>query len=136
MARDSDLVSSLKKPVLQALQDWFGREYDVGTGVFDGQVRPLTFETNHKHYCKAVRRTPAGIRRCRHSDACLIRECHSHGDVVWRVCENGLLDLAAPIRDGKRIAGYLLAGQLRGAFGGLRTDGGAARRGPRRSRNW
>ena len=44
-------------------------------GILDREARPLTFETNHKSYCTAIRRTPLGVQRCRGSDRKLIEAC-------------------------------------------------------------
>ncbi len=123
MANDHRLMLALRKPVLQALQDWFSDTYQIGTGIFDEHAGPLTFETSHHEYCRTIRRTPEGIHRCRRSDQKLIEECTQVKDVVWHLCENGLLDFAVPIMaEGNAIA-FLLAGQLRGAIADLRTTG-------------
>ena len=124
MVDSENFVLALRKPVLQALQDWFAMTYKVGTGILDEKVRPLTFETNHAHYCKAIRRTPLGLRRCRNSDTCLVKECKSRRDVAWRCCNNGLLDFAVPIMVGRKTVAYFFGGQLRGSFGGIGTNGG------------
>ncbi len=124
MADHKKFEMSWRKPILQALQNWFAKTYDVGTGILDERVRPLTFETNHRAYCTAIRLTSKGLLRCRHSDARLVQECKRVRDIVWHVCDNGLLDFAVPITWRKRIVAYFFAGQLRGAFGGIRTDGG------------
>ncbi len=121
--KEVDVLRVLRTPVVQALQDWFSLTYKVGSGIFDEYVRPITFETNHCDYCKKIRATPDGIIRCRKSDFCLIQQCKRTGRVLWRLCDNGLLDIGAPIRVGGRTVAYLLAGQLRGVVGRCHTDG-------------
>ncbi|MCP4611615.1 MAG: GAF domain-containing protein [Planctomycetes bacterium] len=123
MKDPGSLLLSFRKPIIQALQDWFSITYKVGTGILDKNIRPLSFETNHHEFCKAVRRTPRGIHRCRDSDALLAQKCDEIKDVAWHVCDNGLLDLAAPIIVDNHICAYFFAGQLRGHFAGLKTDG-------------
>lgn len=110
---DLKITDLIDKATLQAIQDQFTDEYDVGNGLLNANANPITFERGHCKYCKAVRKKESGRELCRRSDEVLINSIKRYKKAFWHICEGGLLDFGAPIFIEDKIVAFFLWGQIR-----------------------
>ena len=100
---DLKLIDILDIDILQGLQDSFARSFEVASLLFDDEGRPITNPSNFSDFCKMLRRTEKGMKRCEISDSnlsCLVAD----GSSVISTCKNfkEIMCAAVPIVIGNR----------------------------------
>ena len=100
---DLKLIDILDIDILQGLQDSFARSFEVASLLFDDEGRPITKPTNFSDFCKMLRRTEKGMKRCEISDSnlsCLVAD----GSSAISTCKNfkEIMCAAVPIVIGNR----------------------------------
>lgn len=68
---------------------------------------------DHNKYCSALKDTPGGDRRCRHSDRELIKKSNETKKPQIHICHAGLTDAVVPIIHKDTILGYIILGQMK-----------------------
>lgn len=81
-------------------------------GIYDADFNALFEYPDHCAFCKMMRSTSEGERRCTESDIKGMCDSQEKGDMIIYRCHAGLIEVCAPIFDNNEILGYLLFGQL------------------------
>lgn len=69
----SDLILTDVIDILQQLQDGFAESHDVASLIFDDKGKPITKPSNFSDFCKIIRATTEGLKRCEMFDASISR---------------------------------------------------------------
>lgn len=96
---------------LQTVQNLFSGVSQVGGLMITPEGEPVTALSGDCQLCRMMQSRPSGSRACRESWKRMAVGCAA-GEREF-TCHAGLNYLAAPIRDGETLAGWLLAGQIR-----------------------
>lgn len=82
-------------------------------GIFDAQFNQLCLQPKEmQSFCRMIKSSPEGNRRCNQSDMALCIECAKAEKAVTHTCHAGLLDTAIPIKFRDTILGYMMFGQV------------------------
>lgn len=108
--RIEDVVDIAK---LQAIQDTFAEAMGVAAVTVDRDGVPVTLESNFQDFCRLIRSTREGLKRCRACDASGGLTAYESGRPSTYVCASGLVDAAAPIIIEGQYLGCILCGQVR-----------------------
>ncbi len=103
---DLKLTDVVDIDILQRLQDGFAESFEVASLIFDEEGKPITAPSNFSDFCKILRATEKGEKRCKLSDARLAKLA-ANGSPVMVPCSNfkEIMDGAVPILIGdKQIA--------------------------------
>jgi ligand-binding sensor protein len=100
---DLKLTDIIDVDVLQKLQDGFAESYDVASLIFDDKGKPITRPSNFSDFCKIIRATTKGLKKCEISDATLSRLVDG-GSSAIAPCSNfkEIQDGAVPLFIGSR----------------------------------
>lgn len=107
------MVSSFDLTKLQLLLNDFYTLTHIRITVFDEQFQELTScPTQLPAFCRLIRRSPAGLERCRQCDreACNI-SLHRRDTYLYQ-CHAGLTEAISPIFLGNIVTGYLFFGHV------------------------
>ena len=109
---DLKLTAIIDVDVLQKLQDGFAESYDVASLIFDNKGKPITKPSNFSDFCKIIRATTKGLKRCKMSDANLSRLVDG-GSSAIAPCSNfkEIQDGAVPLFIGSRCVATWGVGQ-------------------------
>ncbi len=102
------LTDVVDKEILQKLQDTFAERNHIASVIFENNGEPITEYSNFSDFCKLVRSTKEGLKRCKKSDARLGRKA-AKGIIAVEPCGNlkEIMDGVVPIIiQGKRIANW------------------------------
>ena len=81
--------------------------------VWDAQFRQLSYQPKKmRTFCRIIKSSPEGNRRCFLSDKELCLECEQTGKPATHYCHAGLIDTAIPIKFKDTIMGYIMFGQV------------------------
>jgi ligand-binding sensor protein len=81
--------------------------------VWDAQFRQLSYQPKKmRTFCRIIKSSPEGNRRCFLSDKELCLECEKTGKPATHHCHAGLIDTAIPIKFKDTIMGYIMFGQV------------------------
>lgn len=81
--------------------------------VWDAQFRQLSYQPKKmRTFCRIIKSSPEGNRRCFLSDKELCLECEKTGKPATHYCHAGLIDTAIPIKFKDTIMGYIMFGQV------------------------
>ena len=81
--------------------------------VWDAQFRQLSYQPKKmRTFCRIIKSSPEGNRRCFLSDKELCLECEKTGKPATHHCHAGLIDTAIPIKFKDIIMGYIMFGQV------------------------
>ena len=81
--------------------------------VWDAQFRQLSYQPKKMPtFCRIIKSSPEGNRRCFLSDKELCVECGKTGKPATHYCHAGLIDTAIPIKFKDTIMGYIMFGQV------------------------
>lgn len=97
---------------LQDIQDKLASIMDVGVVTVDIRGIPIVNPSNFSDFCKLIRSSPCGFRRCMHSDALGGIKAMKAGEPYVYYCHAGLTDIAAPIIVNEQYLGCVLCGQV------------------------
>ncbi len=108
--RIEDIVDIAK---LQAIQDTFAEAMGVAAVTVDRDGVPVTRDSNFQPFCRLMRSTAEGLKRCHACDASGGLSAYASGRPATYVCHSGLVDAAAPIIIEGIYLGCILCGQVR-----------------------
>lgn len=81
--------------------------------VWDAQFRQLSYQPKEmRSFCRIIKSSPEGNRRCFLSDKELCAECAKTGMPATHYCHAGLIDTAIPIKFKDTLMGYIMFGQV------------------------
>ncbi len=90
----------------------FHRLTGLTISIWDAEFHQLSYQPKEmRGFCRLLKSTPEGRRRCFESDKALCMECASTGAPATHLCHAGLLDTAIPIRFKDTVMGYMMFGQ-------------------------
>ncbi len=98
--------------VLQRIQDTFSKAMGVASVTVDRIGNPVTHNSNFQPICQMIRRTEAGLARCKECDAQGGLAAYSSNKPTAYQCMGGLMDVAAPITIEDEYIGCILCGQV------------------------
>ncbi len=85
----------------------------LSVGIFDGESRELcSYPKRENTFCRIIKSTPEGKRRCELSDKAVCAESIKKGSAVTHCCHAGLLDTAVPIKYQDTVLGFIMFGQI------------------------
>ena len=91
----------------------FYRLTGMTISVWDAEFRQLSYQPKEmRGFCRLVKSTAEGRRRCFESDKTLCMRCAATGMPATHYCHAGLLDTAIPIRFKETVMGYMMFGQV------------------------
>lgn len=96
----------------QRIQNTFSLATGFASMMVDKTGIPLTQASNFRPICALIRSTERGRARCASCDVAGGYAAHSSGKVHTYVCDNGLVDVAAPISVGGTYLGGIYCGQV------------------------
>ncbi|MCD4845001.1 MAG: PocR ligand-binding domain-containing protein [Methanosarcinales archaeon] len=111
---DIKLQDIIDTDILQELQDNFAKSYGVAALIFDKEGKPITKPGNFSEFCRIIRDTEKGKRRCEISDAYLVSAV-TDGSFALTACRNfkEIQDAAVPIFIGdNRVATWGIGQRL------------------------
>ena len=86
---------------------------EITISVWDAQFRQLSYQPKEmRNFCRIIKSSPEGNRRCFLSDKQLCIECEKTGIAVSHHCHAGLIDTAIPIKFKNTTMGYIMFGQV------------------------
>lgn len=81
--------------------------------IWDAQFNQLSHQPKEmRSFCRIIKSSPEGRRRCFLSDKKLCIECGKTGKPATHYCHAGLIDTAIPIKFKDTIMGYMMFGQV------------------------
>lgn len=81
--------------------------------IFDAEFNEVTaYPQDMCAFCRAIRENVQLNKKCRESDEGAFKKCSEKKDVVIYKCHAGLHEAAMPIKNGERIIGYIMFGQI------------------------
>lgn len=81
--------------------------------LLNADFSPLNINFNKTAYCATIQRTAAGAHACLCSDHKLLSRCRRSEMCEAHTCHAGLTDIAAPVKLGDTVIGYIILGQIR-----------------------
>lgn len=91
----------------------FHRLTGVSLSVWNADLDQLGFQPKEMcEYCRLIKESPLGKRRCYLSDKKICIKCGKTGKPETHYCHAGLLDTAIPIKFKNEILGYIIFGQI------------------------
>jgi signal transduction histidine kinase len=111
-ASNLKLTDIIDIDILQKLQDGFAESYDVASLIVTKEGKPITRPSNFSNFCKIIRATEKGAKKCEISDANLFRLV-ADGSSAVAPCSNfeEILDGAVPILIRNKIVATWAIGQ-------------------------
>jgi len=106
------LTNIVKIDILQNILDKFADATGLAAVVADREGVPVTEPSNFTDFCKIIRASEQGRRRCMLSDAHGGMKAKEIGGPYIYHCHSGLIDLAAPIIVEGQFIGTILCGQV------------------------
>ncbi|RXY98836.1 histidine kinase [Fictibacillus sp. S7] len=106
------LLDLVDVSILQEIQNKFADATSVAVLICDDTGVPITEASNFTSFCRYVRSSPEGFRRCMLSDENVGRMAAQRQRPVLHRCHSGLVDFAAPIVLRGRYMGAILCGQV------------------------
>ena len=98
---------------LQSIQDKFAKMLDLAAITVDEKGVPIVNASNFTGFCKLIRNSREGYRRCSLCDAAgSLKAMKSKSPAIYR-CHTGLTDMAAPLMVGDTYLGGMLCGQVK-----------------------
>ena len=98
---------------LDRLLSDFHRLTGLTVSIWDAEFRELSHQPKEmRGFCRLVKSSPEGARRCHASDKRLCTECAATGSPATHRCHAGLVDTAIPIRFKDTVMGYIMFGQV------------------------
>lgn len=98
--------------LLKLLEDFYVLS-GVRIVIFDDSFRELlSYPTQPVEFCALLKENTAARRRCEDCDRRAFEDCRRTGQLQIYQCHAGLIDAAAPIRDGSETLGYVMFGQV------------------------
>lgn len=107
-----DLRDVVDIKTLQEVQDKFTESVHMGAIITDTKGQPLTVPSNFSEFCKLIRSSPEGMKRCIRSDTIVSFKAFKEKKTATHVCHAGLVDMAAPIVVNDKYLGSVLCGQV------------------------
>ncbi len=100
---------------LNSLLSDFHRLTGLTVSIWDAEFHELSYQPKEiRGFCRLVKSSPEGARRCYLSDKRLCTECAKTGLPATHRCHAGLVDTAIPIRFKESVMGYMMFGQVKG----------------------
>lgn len=96
----------------QRIQDTFSQATGFASLLVGRTGIPLTRASNFRPICSLIRSTERGRARCASCDVAGGHAAHESGRVQTYVCDNGLIDVAAPITIDGTYLGGIYCGQV------------------------
>lgn len=91
----------------------FHRLTGLTVSIWDAEFREISYQPKEMcGFCRLVKSSPEGARRCALSDKRLCMRSAAEGAPATHHCHAGLVDTAIPIRFKESILGYLMFGQV------------------------
>ena len=91
----------------------FYRLTGLTVSIWDAEFNQLSYQPKEMcGFCRLVKSSPEGARRCYLSDKRLCMESAAKGAPATHTCHAGLLDTAIPIRFKESVMGYIMFGQV------------------------
>jgi ligand-binding sensor protein/anti-sigma regulatory factor (Ser/Thr protein kinase) len=107
-----DLRNIVDLQVLQEVQDKFAEATGVAAIIADSEGQAITKPSNFSRFCRMIRSSSEGVRRCFESDGKAGREAARLRKPYIHYCHAGLIDLAAPVIVDGVYLGSVLCGQV------------------------
>jgi len=106
------MANIVKIDILQDIQDKFADATGLAAVIVDVEGVPITKPSNFTDFCKIIRASERGRKRCMLSDAHGGMKAKEVGGPYIYHCHSGLIDLAAPITVKGQFIGTILCGQV------------------------
>ena len=91
----------------------FYRITGLTISIWDAKFTQLSFQPKPmRSFCRIIKSSPEGNRRCYSCDKKLCMECAKNGSPATHRCHAGLVDTAIPIKFKDTIMGYMMFGQV------------------------
>lgn len=91
----------------------FYRITGLTISIWNAQFTQLSYQPKEmRSFCRLIKSSPEGNRRCFLSDKQLCMECAKTGKPATHYCHAGLIDTAIPIKFKDTIMGYMMFGQV------------------------
>ena len=98
---------------LDRLLSDFHRLTGLTVSIWDADFHELSYQPKEmRGFCRLVKSSPEGAKRCYLSDKRLCMACAESGAPATHHCHAGLVDTAIPIRFKDTVMGYLMFGQV------------------------
>lgn len=109
---DLQLKEVIDLITLQEMQDKFADATGLAAVITDREGKPITAPSNFSRYCKLIRSSSIGLKRCIQCDALVGLAAAQSRKTSIHCCHGGLVDLAAPIIVNRIYVGSVLCGQV------------------------
>ncbi len=109
---DLQLKEVIDLVTLQEMQDKFADATGLAAVITDREGKPITAPSNFSRYCKLIRSSSIGLKRCIQCDALVGLAAAQSRKTSIHCCHGGLVDLAAPIIVNRIYVGSVLCGQV------------------------
>ena len=107
------MLTNFNMEKLEQLLDDFHRLTGFTISIWDAEFNQLSFRPKTMcRFCRMIKASPEGNRRCFVSDRALCMECGQLGSPVTHYCHAGLVDTAVPIQFQNTVLGYMIFGQI------------------------
>ncbi|MDP4133992.1 MAG: PocR ligand-binding domain-containing protein [Bacillota bacterium] len=81
--------------------------------VFDSDYNEvMSYPEKHCPFCELMKSSPETEKHCRESDERSFEQCKKTDGLITYRCHAGLIEAAAPIKEGNKLLGYLMFGQI------------------------
>ena len=81
--------------------------------IYDDEFQKIMAYPEEKcAFCRQMRQTPELSEKCLESDKAAFIRCKTEKDIVFYNCHAGLVECVAPIKNSRRIIGYVMFGQI------------------------
>ncbi len=85
----------------------------VRTVIFDSEFKEIfSYPETACNFCSVIRKNPDLMEKCRESDLSAFEKCKNMENIFVYKCHAGLVEAVMPIKNEKRIIGYIMLGQI------------------------
>lgn len=103
---------------LRQLMDAFYTLTGIRFILFDTAYQAiLSYPESDCGFCSCMKGNSRAAAHCRASDTASFEKCRREGRLIQYECHAGLIEAAAPLKDGERVIGYVMFGQVTDQMG-------------------
>jgi len=114
MDKKSDLTELLKKDRFAKIEEIFRTHFHLGletTDINGGEIKKMCSEDCHPDFCKVVRSSAAGLRRCKKERKKSLEAAIETGQSYITICHAGIVLVCVPVMDKDKTLGGMFFGK-------------------------